>query len=104
MLAIFAADYFTPLGVAVWILYIVPLAFTLLSRNALLPLIAASVAFGLMILTMFTDEPGIVPWVAQVNRTCGVVVIWIVGFLSRSLILERSRVEREEWIRSTEAE
>ncbi len=104
MLAVFAADLFTPLGVAVWILYVVPLALTLLARNPNLPIAAATVAFGLMLLTLLTYEPGITLWVAQVNRGCGIVVVWSVAFLARGLILQRNRVEHEEWIRSTEAE
>ena len=31
--AVFAADLFTPLGVAVWILYILPVGLTLLGRD-----------------------------------------------------------------------
>ena len=104
MLAVFAADLFTPLGVAVWILYVVPIALTLLARSPDLPIAAATVAFGLMLLTLFTDEPGLTLWVAQVNRGCGTVVVWSVAFLARGLIQQRSRVEREEWIRGTEAE
>jgi signal transduction histidine kinase/DNA-binding response OmpR family regulator len=104
MLLVFAVDLFTPLGIAVWILYVVPVALTQFGRNPLLPLYAGAVAFLLMVFTLFTDEPGIIPWVAQVNRICGMVVVWAIAFLSRGLIVQRANVEREEWIRSTEAE
>jgi len=104
MLLVFVADLLTPLGVAVWILYVVPLALTLLSRNRNLPLIAGGIAFALMAFTMLTDEPGIALWVAQVNRLCGVIVVWTIAFLARNLIIQRERVEREEWVRRTEAD
>jgi len=104
MLAVFVADLLTPLGVAVWILYVVPLALTLLSRNRNLPLAAAGAAFALVVVTMFTDEAGIAPWVARLNRVFGIAVIWAIAFLARALITQRARVEREEWIRRTEAD
>jgi hypothetical protein len=100
---VFAGDLATPLGVAIWILYVVPLALTLFSRNPLTPVIAAFAFTMLMVVTLFSDTPGIARWVVYVNRSCGTAVIWSIAFLARNLIETRGRVEREEWIRATQA-
>ena len=100
---VFAGDFLTPLGVAVWILYIIPLGLTMRGRNPAMPLIVAGVATAFMIVTLFTDEPGITPWVAQVNRACGAVVIWVIALLSHRLIVTRNAASAEDWIKSNES-
>jgi hypothetical protein len=53
---------------------------------------------------MLTDQPGLATWIVQFNRAFGSVIIWTIAILARRLILQRARVEREEWVRSTEAD
>ena len=103
--AVFAADLFTPLGIAVWILYIVPVGLTLLGREQSAPIIAAVACTLLMVVTLLTDAPGqILTWVAYVNRACGVVTIWTMALLARSRIGVRTRLEDEDWIRRTQTQ
>ena len=100
----FVADLFTPLGQAVWILYVVPVALTLLGRDARAPLFGGVMSTLLMVLTFFTDPPGVDPFVALINRVFGVVTIWAMAVLARNLIDSRNRLAAETWLRTTEAE
>ena len=103
--AVFAADLFTPLGVAVWILYILPVGLTLLGREPTAPILAAIGCTLLMVVTAFTDAPGqIVTWVAYINRACGVVAIWSMALLARSRIGVRTRLEEEDWLRRVQTQ
>jgi signal transduction histidine kinase/DNA-binding response OmpR family regulator len=101
--AIFAADLLTPLGITVWILYILPVGLMLLGREVSAPLIAGVGCTLLMLVTAFTDKGALVmPWVAYVNRAFGVGAIWTIVWLSRTRILTRLQLEREEWLRRTQ--
>jgi len=103
--AVFAADLFTPLGIAVWILYILPVGLTLLGRDRSAPILAAIGCTMLMVITAFTDSPGsTATWIAYVNRVFGVAAIWTMAILARSRISVRIRLESEDWIRRTQTQ
>ena len=99
---IFAADLFTPLGLAVWILYVIPIALTLLGRHRDTPIVAAAISTVLMVITVMTDAPGVTPSVAYTNRACGVAVIWAIAILARTLLATRAQLEEEAWIRQAQ--
>src|SRR5688572_13882605 len=101
-LLVLVVDFFTPLGIAVWILYLIPVALTLLQRRPLAPVVAALACSLLIVFTALTDDPGISRSVAYVNRTFGIAVLWAVGLLARRLILTRLEIQRETRIRSTQ--
>ena len=81
--AVFIGDLLTPLGVAIWILYVVPLGMTLFDRNPMQPINVALVITVLMVITVFTDQPGMTAWVAYANRGFGAAVVWTVAVLAR---------------------
>ena len=78
----------TPLGVAVWLLYLLPI--WLLSRttpfDARLVIGGATTATVLIATLFLMSRPGLDFWIAMVNRGMGVILIWIV-----SLLLIRAR-------------
>ncbi|MBD0305794.1 MAG: PAS domain S-box protein [Nitrospiraceae bacterium] len=87
ILLIFGVDLVTPLGIAEWILYILPVWYA--SRlpggsHRLLPL-AVLLATVLTGLGFFLSPPSIAPWIAAANRAMGVVFLW--GF---ALVVRRS--------------
>ncbi len=106
--SVFAADFFTPLGVAVWIFYIVPVGLTILGDDDGAPVIAA---IGC---TLLDAGHGVhrlarglvVTWVAYVNRACrSSAVIWTIALLARGLASSHaSRVEADDWIRRTQTQ
>ena len=71
-------DLMTPLGVAVWILFVIPLGLTLYGRNPAMPIAAAAFCTLAMAITLMTDAPGLTRTFAIVNRVCGIAVIWTV--------------------------
>ena len=55
---IFAIDWFTPLGVAVWVLYVVPVAVTVVGHMPAVPLYVATASTAAMVFTFLTDDRG----------------------------------------------
>ena len=94
-------DLMTPLGVAIWILYVIPLGLTLFGRNPAVPVAAAAFCTLAMAVTLTTDAPGLTRTFAIVNRVCGIAVIWTVALLARTIITSRNRLSDEEWVRTT---
>jgi len=101
---VFVADWLTPLGVVVWVLYVLPVGLTLLGQSPTLPIGIAAACTVAMVLTLFTDAPsGIATWMVYVNRACGVVVLWVLAFMTRSVVETRNRSRMEEWVRGLQA-
>ena len=94
-------DWVVPLGVVVWIFYLVPIAICLRTRTPTAPLLVA--AFGtLMIVAEIVRVLGdaSIPGFVQINRTIGLVVLWGFGGLVRQIIINRLALERQHWLRT----
>ena len=77
-LATFAADRILPLGVAVWLLYLVPVVLT----TQLLPQytgVALAISSGLLLIGMLDSKQGISYELALINRALGLVVLLFTG-------------------------
>jgi PAS domain S-box-containing protein len=77
-LVTFAADRILPLGVAVWMLYLVPVVLT----TQLLPQytgVALAISSGLMLIGMLDSKEGITDELALINRGLGLVVLLFTG-------------------------
>ncbi|HSC55829.1 MAG TPA: ATP-binding protein [Nitrospira sp.] len=77
-LATFAADRLLPLGVAVWVLYLVPVVLT----TTLLPQytgLALAIGSGLLLIGLLDSEAGISYELALINRLLGLVVLVFTG-------------------------
>jgi two-component system, NtrC family, sensor kinase len=87
--ATFAADRLTPLGIVVWVLYLVPLVLT----TQLLPQwtgAALAIGSGMLLFGMLETKPGTSPEVAILNRALGLVVFIFTGLF---LLQHRRTVE-----------
>ena len=81
LVLLFVLDVLTPLGIATWALYIVPLGLTIWSSiRSLLP-ITASAGSVLILLGYFYSPPGVSFEYAVINRSLGIVMLWVVVFL-----------------------
>ena len=75
-IGIFVFDLFAPVGVAVSILYIVPLLLTFLSSRERDPFYFCIVATSLMWIDLFLKSPGIPIPYGMFNQVLGTVVLW----------------------------
>jgi PAS domain S-box-containing protein len=77
--AICALDLLTPIGVAVSILYVIPLLLTFLSPRDRDPLYFSAVATGLVWVDVLLKPAGLPIPYALLNRVLGTVVFWVVA-------------------------
>jgi signal transduction histidine kinase/DNA-binding response OmpR family regulator len=100
-IAVFVADLLTPIGVAAWILFLLPLALSLYEWRPRAPLIIAAAATVFIIVGYF-DSPlsQFELYVARINRGFGIVTIWIVAVVVRRSIVAKLFLRERDWVRS----
>jgi signal transduction histidine kinase/DNA-binding response OmpR family regulator len=98
MVAVFVADLFTPLGIAVWVIYLAPVVLSFFLLHAALPLLLASASTVLTLIGFLASPAGINAWVAGPNRTIGVLTVWLVAVAGHVFIRARTAVAREQWL------
>lgn len=94
--AIFVVDLWTPKGISVWALYIIPLLLTVRLASRWLPLLGASVCSALAVVGFHFSPIAIPTWMSVANRTIGILVLWLVA-----LLLARHK-QTEAGLRSSE--
>ena len=97
---VFIIDMQTPIGVATWILYLVPLMLCFRVSEAWIPAVVATVCTVLLVVDWFVSAPGISAQIAQFNRALGIIVMWSAAMLARNTLLVRQRLQRDEWLRT----
>lgn len=102
MACVFVADLFTPLGIVVWVIYVIPVALSLSVWRPEVPLVVAAVSTAMMIWTFMTDTPGVDPTIALLNRGFGVVTIWVLAVVGYLFIRFKLAVRRQEWLQNGE--
>jgi PAS domain-containing protein len=110
VIAIFLLDVWTPLGIAVWLLYVVPVGYAVryVRRGRVTPakvLLIISGVVVLMLLGWYLSSPGIDPGVALLNRLFGIATLSFVALFGAWLVnRNRSLREAEAVIRERLAE
>jgi len=100
MVGVLIADYFTPLGIAVWIVYLIPVVLAFSVWRPIAPIVIASAASLLMVVTFLTDAPGADPVIARINRGFGLLTIWVMALVGYQFIRSRLAVRKQEWLQS----
>jgi hypothetical protein len=77
---VFVLDLMTPLGMAIWALYILPLGLTRWAVWEPLTFVVAGVCTVLVILGYFFSPIGPSSEIAIVNRGLGLLMVWIAAF------------------------
>ena len=103
MLAVLVADFFTPLGVAVWIFYLIPITLALSTRFRFLPWTIAIICTVLMLAAFATDEFEFDRTIAQLNRGFGIATFWIIAAVGYFFIANKTLVQRRSWEHSGKA-
>ena len=77
---VFVLDLMTPLGIAIWALYVLPLGLTRWSSLKPLTVIVAGACTALIVVGYLYSPPGGSAEVVIVNRLLGVLMVWISAF------------------------
>jgi CheY-like chemotaxis protein len=100
--AVFLLDTQTRIGIATWLLYLVPLVLCFLGSAAFLPLVVGGVATVLIGADWFLSPPAsdLDTTIALFNRGMGLVVTWVIAMLAYVSLTARNRLRHEEWLRA----
>ena len=77
---VFVLDLLPPLGLVIWALSVVPLGLTIWSSIRRLLPITAIVCSALVLLGYFYSPPGVSFEYVVINRSLGIVMLWVVVF------------------------
>src|SRR5215813_8100699 len=102
MAIVFIIDLYTPLGIAVWVIYFVPLTLSFFTWRPMIP-VALAVLASIMMAIDFAIDPnpiGISPNLAGINRGFDILTVWIVAGAGHLFIRSKLAVRREEWLQA----
>lgn len=102
--AVFAADHFTPYGVSIYMLYMIPAALAFFFWWQKAPVVVASVATCLIIVAYYTTPDGVGRELSEVRRTFAVLTVWVLAMIGYRFIGIRLGVRKESWIDAGQAE
>jgi CheY-like chemotaxis protein/signal transduction histidine kinase len=100
VVAVFLVDIQTRIGIATWMLYLVPILLCFLMARPWLPLVVAGASTMLMIADWFLSSPGIAVDIALINRAIGVFVTWGAAILASGTLRTRLKIREQEWHRT----
>lgn len=98
LVLVFASDLVTPLGMAVWIFYLVPVALCVFTDRPVLPLWIATGATLLLTVGYFLSPPGVDPVTGVVNRVAGAVVLWFLAIAVYRYVVAQLEMRRLAWL------
>jgi CheY-like chemotaxis protein/signal transduction histidine kinase len=102
---IFVAGLVTPLGIAIWVLYLVAIALASFARDPRAPFVTAAVCSAGLVVGYFV-APGAGSTAAQfapISRLFGFTTLWISAVIGRQFILSRLALTRQDWLKSAQA-
>ncbi len=97
--AIFLSDYYTALGIAVWVLYLIPIVLSYLTWNPMLPVAMGGFVSMLMGVGWLISPSGIDPSISLLNRCMGAGTALALAAFGQQFISSRLAVRKEEWVR-----
>lgn len=98
LVGVMLADILTPLGIAVWVLYLVPLTLSFAAWRPQTPFMVATAATALMVMTFLTDSGDFDRTIAQINRGFGILTQWIMAPVGYYFIKSRLAVHAQQWL------
>src|SRR5262245_1211506 len=103
MAVVFIIDVRTPIGVATWLLYLLPILMCFLAPKPWLPLLAALTSTVLILTDWFLSPVGSSVEISMVNRSMGLICIWSTALLARFTLATRIRLREQDWLRTARA-
>ncbi len=99
MVAVALADGLAPLGVAVWIFYLAPLALCLFLDRPQLPFLVAGLGTLAVLAGFYLSPSGVLATeVAVLNRIFGVVTLWGVAWVAYKFLQARGKADELVWL------
>ncbi len=103
--AVAVADAALPLGVAVWVLYLLPLGMTLFSFTPALPLAVAGGSTLFTLAGFFVSPTTFMPgWLPPTNRALGIVAFWGTAAVAYHFVTSKVALRRQAWLRQGQME
>jgi CheY-like chemotaxis protein len=103
VVCVFIGDLVTPLGFAIWVLYMAAVGLCLLQRNPVLPLLVASLTSVLVIAGYFVSPVGLSGLHVIFNRGIGLFTVWLTAVIVRQALLTRAEASRLSWLSEGQA-
>jgi signal transduction histidine kinase/CheY-like chemotaxis protein len=105
ILGVLILDRFTTLGIAAWVLYLVPIALCVTIPDPRAPLLVAAAATVATIAGAMLSPAGAIPTeIAHTNRALGAVAFWSVAVILVVLAHVRLRADRLAWLQRGSAQ
>jgi CheY-like chemotaxis protein len=98
-----AVDVITPITVAVWVFYMVPVVLTIFLRNRYIPVVVATIETALITAGTFLPMAGNVTATNLMNRSFGVITIFAAALLCTQVITVRLRTRHLMWLQQGQA-
>jgi signal transduction histidine kinase/CheY-like chemotaxis protein len=104
LVGVFVLDLQLPLGLAIWVLYMAPVAATFFASTPVTTVYVAVATTIMMIIGYELSPAGISSDVAQINRAFGIGSVWLVAAAAFFYVRSRVRLERVSWMQDVHAE
>ena len=106
LLIVCALDWLSPLRVAIWVFYMLPVALCMWVDRPTAPLIVAGMASVLTLAgyLLATSDAMAGPIVLQINRVIGVIVMFVLAGVGHLYIKTRLNLQRGAWLKQGEVE
>ncbi|MDB5999054.1 MAG: histidine kinase, partial [Rhizobacter sp.] len=102
--AVFAVDMSVPLGIAVWVFYMLPVGLCILGPRPGAPLLAALLSTLLTAYAFYSSPPSTLVQMAMLNRSFGMFTLWALALLAQQFISARVKLKRLTWLQRSEAQ
>ncbi|AOB33878.1 histidine kinase [Bordetella sp. H567] len=100
---IFAIDIVTPIGVAIWVFYTLPVVLSVFQRHKYVPLLIAMLELVFIVAGTFLPWGGDIPLQNLMNRIFGVVTLIATALLGVQVIAARLNAQRLMWLQQGES-
>jgi putative methionine-R-sulfoxide reductase with GAF domain len=90
--ALLVLDIATPLGIAVWVMYLIPLGLTTWLPYRQAPFVAAAIFSAFLVAGFIFSPPGIAASIALLNHGFAVLTLWVIA-LMLSKLKQRTAME-----------
>ncbi|WP_274426099.1 response regulator [Chelativorans sp. YIM 93263] len=96
----FIAELFFPLGTAIWVIYLFPVALCYLVSRPVVPVLAATAITFLIVIGFFYAPAGVDADIARINRVLGALTTWIIALTGYLFVRNKLAVQKQEWLQT----